>query len=200
MNTGMLRVVFPVHVMAELGIKNYFVTNASGGLNTRYKVGEIMAIKSQINLLPNPLLGREMNFKTIDGKHMERFQPMNESYNDDLREMLKKAGKIADKKVKIREGTYCAVTGPTYETEAESISYRKMKIDAVGMSTTPEVIVARNRGMKVVGFSCITDTIEKDGTNKVTHDEVKAILESEKVKNRLLSTIREFFKLYRKTC
>lgn len=196
-NTGILQAVFPVHVLAELGVKNYFATNAAGGLNTEYHVGDIMIIRSHINMLPNALLGRQHDFTRVDGiGQVWRFQPMNAAYDPQLREMLRQAG--ADHKNHIHEGVYMAVSGPTYETEGESNAFRDgMHADAVGMSTTPEVIIARNRGMKAVGMSCITNKIAKDGTNATNHEEVKAILESTEVKDRLSSTVKNFFRMYK---
>ncbi len=196
---GILKAVFPVQVLAELGIQNYFVTNAAGGLNPKYQVGDIMIIRSHINLLPNPLLGRHHDFKRVDtGEKVWRFQPMNQAYDSELRKMLKTAG--SEFPGHIHEGVYLAVTGPTYETEGESVAFRDgLKADAVGMSTTPEIIVARNRGMKAVGMSCITNVIAEDGTNATNHEEVKAILESPEVKDRLSSTVQNFFKLYRES-
>ena len=200
-NTGILQAVFPVHALAELGVGNYFVTNASGGLNPSYNVGDIMIIRSHINLLPNALLGRHHNFSRVDyagemSTRVWRFQPMNNAYDPELRNMLGHAG--IDHKGHVHEGVYLAVTGPTFETEGESIAFREgLRADAVGMSTTPEVIVARNRGMKSVGMSCITNVIAPDGTNATNHDEVKAILESPEVKHRLSSTVSNFFRLYR---
>ncbi len=196
-NNGILQSVFPVHVLAELGVENYFVTNASGGLNPEYGVGDIMILRSHINFLPNALLGRHHNFTRVDDTDAQvwRFQPMNGSYDPKLTALLRKAGEPHEGHV--HEGVYLAVTGPTYETEGESIAFRDgLKADAVGMSTTPEVIVARNRGMKAVGMSCITNVIAADGTNATNHDEVKAILESPEVKKRLSSTVRRFFHLY----
>lgn len=192
MNVGMLQVVFPVHVLAELGIKNYFVTNAAGGLNQLYTIGDIMVIRSHINFMPNPLLGRHHKFKRLDdGKGVWRFQPMNGAYDAELRSLLCKAGAQ-------REGVYLAVTGPSYETDAECIAFRDgWMADAVGMSTTPEVIIARSRGMKVVGMSCITNKIGPDGTNATNHTEVKAVLDSAETRERLCSTIERFFELYK---
>jgi purine-nucleoside phosphorylase len=176
-------------------IKNCFVTNAAGGLNSSYKVGDIMIIKSHINMISNPLLGRHQNFTTVDNKITERFQPMNNAYNKELRELLKKAG--LDYKKNIYEGIYLALTGPSYETEAECVAFRDgLGADAVGMSTVPEVIVAINRRMKIVGFSCITNTISKDGTNAANHEEVKSILESKEVKSRLIAIVKKFFEFY----
>lgn len=195
MNIGMLQVTFPVHVLAELGVENYFVTNAAGGLNPNYKIGDMMILKSHINLLPNPLLGPQHNFKKLDGKPIERFQPMNEAYDKDLIALLKEAA--ADYPNKVFEGTYLAVTGPTYETNAECIAFRDgLKADAVGMSTAPEVIVARNRGMNCVGLSCITNVIKQDGTNATSHDEVKAVLDSPETKEMYANIIKNFFSPY----
>lgn len=193
LNLGILQSVFAVHVMAELGIKNYFVTNAAGGLNQKFSVGDIMLISSHINFLPNPLLGISYPFMRVDSEEVvARFQPMNNSYDKDLRKTFLKANRKYAKN--IHHGSYLAVTGPSYETEAECLAFRDgLKADAVGMSTTPEVIIARNRGMKVIGFSCITNKIDKDGTNATSHEEVKSILESEKIKNRLSECVVNFF-------
>ncbi len=198
-NNGILQTVFPVHVLADLRVENYFVTNASGGLNLDYGVGDIMVLHSHINGLPNALLGRHHNFTRVDDDaRVLRFQPMNDAYDPKLTEMLKTAG--SSHKDHVHEGVYLAVTGPTYETKGECIAFRDgLKADAVGMSTTPEVIVARNGGMKAVGMSCITNKIAADGTNATNHGEVKAILESEEVGNRLSSTVGNFFKLYRES-
>lgn len=194
-NTGILQVVFPVHVLAGLNVPNYFVTNAAGGLNSKYQVGDLMVLKSHINLLPSPLLGRHLDFNRLDGGKTWRFQPMNGAYDSRLREFLFSAG--AEYKDNVHQGTYLAVTGPTFETEGECIAFRDgLNADAVGMSTTIETIVARNRGMKVVGMSCITNKIAQDGTNATNHEEVNAILESSQTKNRLSSIVKNFFEIY----
>ena len=194
MNLGILESVFAIQVMAELGIPNYFVTNAAGGLNPDFNVGDVMLINSHINFLPNPLLGVHFPFTRVDdGETTYRFQSMNNAYDDKLRKKFLKANKKFEKN--IHQGSYLAVTGPSYETEAECLAFRNgLSADAVGMSTTPEVIVARNRGMKVVGFSCITNKIDQDGTNATNHEEVKSILESSKVRKRLTTLVVNFFK------
>jgi purine-nucleoside phosphorylase len=198
---GILQTVFPVHVLANALVKNYFVTNAAGGLNLNYNVGDIMIIKSHINMIPNILLGRHLDFLKIGSlKKTDRFQPMNGAYDANLKLILNTAVGLAyaeEKKTPISQGIYMAVTGPSYETEGECIAFRKMGADAVGMSTTSEAIVARNRGMNVVGFSCITNKIAEDGTNDTNHEEVRRILESDEVKTRLHLTIQKFFRLYR---
>ena len=202
-NVGMLQVIFPVHVLAELGVKNYFATNAAGGLNKNYNVGDVMVIDSHINMIPNALLGRHHDFKRVDnGESVWRFQPMNNAYDKELSQLLLEAGEKNGRMYALgdmKKGKYLAVTGPTYETEGECLAFRDgMGADAVGMSTAPEVIVARNRGMKCVGMSCITNKIAADGTNATNHEEVKTILESEEVRARLAGTVANFFTLYRK--
>lgn len=197
MNMAMLQVIFPVHVLAELGVQNYFATNAAGGLNPLLKIGDPMVIKSHINFLPNPLLGAQHKFKRLDGTPTWRFQPMNEAYDKGLTELLNEAAAKYSPRG-IIEGTYLAVTGPTYETNGECIAFRDgLKADAVGMSTVPEVIVAKNRGMNCVGLSCITNVIQQDGTNATNHEEVKKILESPETKTMYSNTIKYFFKLYK---
>lgn len=198
-DSGILEVVFPVHVLAELGVPNYFATNAAGGLNADYNVGDMMVLRSHINLIPNPLRGRHMNFQRLGGdSRIWRFQPMNGAYDPVLRALLRKSGeKYGDR---IREGVYLAVPGPTYETDAESVAFRDgLKADAVGMSTAPEIIVARNRNMKAVGFSCITNKIAADGTNATNHEEVQAVLDSPEVKELFLNVVTDFFGLYRES-
>lgn len=190
---GIKHVVFPVHVMAQLGIKNYFVTNAAGGLNLDYNVGDLMIIKSHINRIPSPLSGKILELQALNGRSVERHQPMNDAYDTTLSNLLKQAAVG-----KIHEGVYLAVPGPEFETISESLDYRKMA-DAVGMSTTPEVIVAKNRGMKVVGFSCITNIIEESGVNAANDAEVKSILDNPKLKEKIENTVLNFFKLYAQT-
>tara|TARA_Y100000310_G_scaffold153901_1_gene153454 strand:+ start:20211 stop:21170 length:960 start_codon:yes stop_codon:yes gene_type:complete len=206
-NNGMLKATFAVQVLAELGVRNYFVTNAAGGLNTKYRVGDIMALDTHIHKQPNPLLGRHRTFTRVnDGERVWRFQPMHDAYDKEFTKMLIQAGSPN----KIHKGTYAAVTGPTYESKGEALELKcelilptkdidgKYRVaDAVGMSTTGEVIIAKNRGMSCVGFSCITNEIPDDGNNDTNHEEVKAILDSKEVKDKLTSTVRKFFTLYR---
>jgi purine-nucleoside phosphorylase len=199
LNNGILKVVFPVHVMAELGVKNYFATSAVGGLNQVYKVGDLLVVKSHISFVPNPLLGRQHDFKCVNScEPLLRFQPMHDAYDEALRKMLLKAG-LGYKKY-VHQGVLLTVTGPTYETHAEGVFFRKsIGADAVGMSLSPEVIVARNRGMKVVAFSCITDMIGEDGANPTCHEEVMSVLNSPAVKQRFKSILEKFFRLYKES-
>lgn len=197
-NTGMLDVSFAVNVLAELGVPNYFATNAAGGLNQNYQVGDLMIIKSHIMLIPNPLLGRKHTFDRVDdGKQTWRFTPLNTAYDKAFRNMLRNHKRTFPHS--LHDGIYLAVTGPTYETAAECLAFRDgFKADAVGMSTSPEVIVATNRGMRTVGMSIITNKIAADGTNATNHEEVMATLKSTKVKERLQTVVRGFFKEYRR--
>jgi purine-nucleoside phosphorylase len=193
-SAGILDVVFPIHVLANLGVKNYFATNAVGGLNPNYQVGDLVVIKSHLNIfgIPNPLAGREKNFGTVDGGLTERFVPTNGAYNKRYREELLEEGIIFPEHV--HEGVYAAFPGPSFETEAECLAARKLGADVVGMSLAPEVLVARQRGMNVAALSCVTNMIQEDGTNATSSEEVSKILESPQVKRRLETLVRRFFR------
>jgi purine-nucleoside phosphorylase len=176
-------VTFATHVVASLGCKLYIATNAAGGLNPDFHVGDLMAIKSHIGLFqPNPLL----QYHTFGNN--ERFQPQNGEYNEKFRKLFQSIDPS------IRRGIYVAVTGPTYETEAECKMLRALGADAVGMSTVPEIIVATNRGMETMGVSMITNVIAADGTNATNHEEVLSVLNSKKTEEKLYSIFREFFR------
>ena len=162
---SMKDVTFPVRVMYELGIKTLFVSNASGGMNEHFHVGDIMIITDHINFFPeHPLRGK--NFPTGP-----RFPDMHEPYDQKL---IKLATTIAnEKKIRVRYGVYVGVQGPTFETPAEYKMYRILGGDAVGMSTVPEVIVARHCGIRVFGVSVITDLGGFDVPVEVSHEEVQ---------------------------
>lgn len=177
-------VTFPVHVVAGLGCKLYIATNASGGLNPSYKVGDLMVIKSHIGLFQvNPLLGPHHDF----GNNMF-FQPQNTEYSPKLRMLFTSIDPT------IHEGVYVGLTGKTYETQAECLMLRALGADAVGMSTVPEIIIATNRDMETFGVSMITNAIAKDGTNATNHEEVTAVLNSKITEERLFSIFQQFFK------
>ena len=165
----MEQVTFPVRVMKLLGIKNLIVSNASGGVNPNYEVGDLMIITDHINLIPNPLIGNNIN------KLGPRFPDMSESYCKDL---ITKAENIAKaNSLFIQKGVYVALTGPTLETPAE---YKHMRIiggDTVGMSTAPEVIVARHMGIPCFAISVITDLGVPGKIQKVSHEEIQKIAE-----------------------
>ncbi len=191
---GMDQVVFPVHVMANLGVKVYFATNAVGGLNVRYGVGNLMVIKDHIDLfMPDPLTGAHHDF----GNGNLYFQPQNTEYAKWLRSLFHLASSRAGCKQNVHEGVYVARTGRTYETAATSRALRMLGADAVGMSVIPEVVVATNRGMETLGVSMITNLIAADGTNATSHVEVMNILGSKEVKDRVRSLFSEFFAIYR---
>lgn len=146
---SMEQVVFPIRVLCTLKIKALFVSNAAGGMNPAFRIGDLMIIRDHINFLPNPLIG-----KNID-EMGPRFPDMTRPY--DL-QLIEAAEQIATKQgIKLQKGVYVAGTGPTYETPAEYAFFKSTGADAVGMSTTPEVIVARHCGIRVFGMSVITN-------------------------------------------
>ncbi|MDO4979877.1 MAG: purine-nucleoside phosphorylase [Prevotellaceae bacterium] len=161
----MKEVTFPVRVMYELGIKTLFVSNAAGGMNPKFKIGDLMIIDDHINFFPeHPLHGK--NFPTGP-----RFPDMHETYDHKLIEL---ADKIAEEKgIRVVHGVYMGVQGPTFETPAEYRMYHLLGGDAVGMSTVPEVIVAHHCGIKTFGISIITDLGGFDDPVEVSHEEVQ---------------------------
>ncbi len=176
----MKQVTFPVRVMHQLGVRNFFVSNASGGVNPDFEVGDLMLIKDHINFMPeHPLHGP--NFPVGP-----RFLDMHEAYD---RQLLEAARHIAaERGIKVVEGVYLATQGPTYETPAEYKMYRIFGADAVGMSTVPEVIVARHCGMRVFGVSIITDLGVEGKIVEVSHEEVQ------EAANRVQPLMAEIFR------
>ena len=162
----MKEVTFPIRVFQALNIEYLFVSNAAGGMNSSFDVGDIMLIEDHINLFPeHPLHGK--NYKELG----TRFPDMSEAYNKELR---LKAMEIANNKnIKLQHGVYVGLTGPTFETPAEYNYLRIIGGDAVGMSTVPEVIVANHAGMKVLAFSIITDLGVIGKIVEVSHEEVQ---------------------------
>ncbi len=177
--------VFPVRVMKYLGVENLIVSNASGGVNPAFKVGDIMLITDHINYIPeHPLRGKN------DERFGPRFVDMHEPYSH---KMIAKMERIAEKlNIPIQKGIYLALQGPTFETPAE---YRMVKLvgaDAVGMSTVPEVIVAKHMGMTCFGISVITDLGVEGIVEEVSHEEVQKVAKiSEKIVGKL---VEEFVK------
>ncbi|OYU94727.1 MAG: purine-nucleoside phosphorylase [Bacteroidetes bacterium B1(2017)] len=147
---SMQEVTFPVRVMKQMGVQNLFISNASGGLNPNFEVSDLMLMNDHINLLPeHPLRGK--NLDTLG----PRFPDMSEAYDEGLLNLAKEIGNELG--IKLQEGVYAAVQGPTLETKAEYTYLRIIGADAVGMSTVPENIVAIHMGMKVFAISVITD-------------------------------------------
>ena len=145
----MQQVTFPVRVMKLLGVKNLLVSNAAGGINNTFKVGDLMIIRDHINMLPNPLIGpnNEM-FGT-------RFPDMTRAYDREFIRLMEEIAASHD--VTLKKGVYVGLTGPSFETPSEYAFYGHVGGDAIGMSTVPEVIVARHAGLRVFGMSVITN-------------------------------------------
>ena len=162
---NMQEVTFPVRVMKMLGAEYLMVSNAAGGMHPDFEVGDLMMIEDHINIFPeHPLRGR--NDESIG----PRFPDMTEPYERDL---IAKARAIAtEQNIKLHQGVYIGLQGPTFETKAEYVWLRTIGGDAVGMSTVPEVIVAKHMGMKVFGMSVITDLGIREEMNEITHEEV----------------------------
>ena len=158
--------VFPVRVLATLGIEDLVLTNAAGGINLDYKPGQLVLINDHINFMGlNPLRGPNIN------ELGPRFPDMTHAYNPSLRDKFQQAAKKID--YDLKEGVYCAVLGPTYETPAEIRMMGVMGADMVGMSTVPESIAANHLGLRVAGISCITNMAAGISANKLNHKEVK---------------------------
>ena len=162
---SMKEVTFPVRVMRELGIKTLFVSNAAGGMNPDFEIGDLMIITDHINFFPeHPLRGKNIEYGP-------RFPDMSEAYN---KELIRKANEIAaEKGIRVQHGIYIGTQGPTYETPAEYKMFRILGADAVGMSTVPEVIVANHCGIRVFGISVITDLGVEGKIVEVTHEDVQ---------------------------
>jgi purine-nucleoside phosphorylase len=157
-------VVFPIRVMKYLGIKYLFLSNAAGGVNPDFIVGDIMIIEDHINFLPNPLIGPNNN------KIGPRFPDMSEAYD---KTVISKAQEVADDLgIRVQKGVYLATSGPTFETPAEYKHFRTIGADAVGMSTVPEVIVARHMGIPCFAVSIISDLGVEGKIHYITHEMV----------------------------
>ena len=161
---SMKEVTFPVRVMKELGIKTLFVSNACGGMNPSFNIGDLMIITDHLNFFPeHPLRG-----KNIYG---DRFPDMSEPYS---KELIQKAKEIAKElKIDVKEGVYLGTQGPTFEAPAEYKMFHIWGADAVGMSTVPEVIVAKHAGLRVFGCSVITDLGVEGQIVEASHEEVQ---------------------------
>ena len=162
---SMKEVTFPVRVMRELGIKTLFVSNAAGGMNPGFIIGDLMIITDHINMFPeHPLRGRNIPYG-------DRFPDMSAAYDKEL--IAKAKGIAAEKDIRVVEGVYLGTQGPTFETPAEYRMFHRMGGDAVGMSTVPEVIVARHCGIRVFGISVITDLGVEGIVVECSHEDVQ---------------------------
>ena len=162
---SMKEVTFSVRVMRELGIKTLFVSNAAGGMNPDFIIGDLMIINDHINFFPeHPLRGKNIPYG-------DRFPDMSAAYDKSLIAMAKEIA--AEKGIRVVEGVYLGTQGPTFETPAEYRMFHRMGGDAVGMSTVPEVIVARHCGIRVFGISVITDLGVEGIVVECSHEEVQ---------------------------
>lgn len=163
---SMEEIVFPTRVLATLGIDALILTNAAGGINLNFSPGDLVLIADHLNLMgKNPLVGPNI------AELGPRFPDMTHAYNVELRSMVKEAAK--EMNYNMKEGVYCALLGPTYETPSEIKMLRVFGADMVGMSTVPESIAANHLGLRVAGISCITNMGAGIENKKLHHDEVK---------------------------
>ncbi len=178
----MKQVTFPVRVMKALGIETLFVSNAAGGMNPDFMIGDIMIINDHINLFPeHPLRGKNYNELGV------RFPDMSEAYS---KRLIAEAKNIAaEKNIRIVEGVYVGTQGPTFETPAEYRYFHIIGGDAVGMSTVPEVIVARHSGIEVFAVSVITDLGIEGIVESVSHEEVQKA--AQEAQPRMMEIMKE---------
>ncbi|MCF6137654.1 purine-nucleoside phosphorylase [Pseudalkalibacillus berkeleyi] len=161
----MQEVTFPVRVMKGLGVEQIIVTNACGGMNPDFQAGDLMIIEDHLNMTgANPLIGPN------DKELGPRFPDMSTAYTPELIELVKSVGK--EQGISLQQGVYASISGPTYMTRAELKMLRTVGADTVGMSTVPEVIVARHMDMKTIGISCITDMAIAEELEPLTHEQV----------------------------
>ncbi|WP_438448851.1 purine-nucleoside phosphorylase [Gorillibacterium sp. sgz5001074] len=187
----MKKVVFPVYVMRELGVKSLVITNAAGGMNRAFQAGDLMLISDHINMTgDNPLIGPN---------HPElgvRFPDMSEAYSREYRALARElsAGVTGEdgSGLTLQEGVYCGISGPAYMTPAELTMLAKLGGDAVGMSTVGEVIAARHGGLKVLGISCITDMAIGEELEPLTHEQVMAV--ANRTKPKFQALVKAFVK------
>lgn len=183
-------IVHPVRTLAALGIEILVVTNASGGINLNFHPGDLVSIQDHINLSGrNPLVGPNI------AELGPRFPDMSEAYDPELRDVLKRVAQ--NHHVDLKDGVYCSVLGPTYETPSEIRMLRTLGADMVGMSTVPEVIAANHLGLKVAGVTCITNYAAGIKLEKLSHADVKKVAEKAMVgfATILTETIGELKKL-----
>jgi purine-nucleoside phosphorylase len=184
---SMQEVTFPVRVMKYLGVEKLIVSNASGGVNPIYKVGDVVIIKDHINMMPeHPLRGKN------EDRFGPRFVNMSEPYS---KKMIVKAKELAQKlNIEVKEGVYLGLQGPTFETLSEYRMAKNLGADCVGMSTVPEVIVARHMDIECFGLSVITDMGNEENIETVSHDEV--LEAAKKAEPKVRSLIKELILNY----
>ena len=178
-------VTLPIRVMSELGIKYLMVSNAAGGVNSEFEVGDLMIIRDHINLLPNPLIGPNKE------EFGPRFPDMTRPYDLGLIRLAEEIA--AEKGFKLHKGVYIAGTGPSYETPAEYHYFRIIGADVVGMSTIPEVIVARHCGIPVFGMSVVTNEAH-DFADDFVNDADDVIVQADKASEKMTVLFGEMIK------
>jgi purine-nucleoside phosphorylase len=165
---SMEQIAFPLRVMQAMGVKTLCVSNACGGMNPDFEVGDLIIINDHINLFPgNPLIGK--NDPSVGPRFVDMSQPYNKQYITTAKEIAKENG------IRVREGVYAGLTGPCFETPAEYRMLWRLGADVVGMSTVPEVIVAKHAGMEVFAIGIITDLGIEGRVDSVTHEEVQHV-------------------------
>jgi len=185
----MERVTFPVRVLAALGIRDLLLTNAAGGINQKFRPGDFMVLRDHINLMGvNPLRG-------ASAPGLPRFVDLTRTYDAGLSRLLRKAARGG--KLRLHGGVYLAVSGPSYETPAEIRAFARLGADAVGMSTVPEAIVARQCGLNVAAVSCITNLAAGRSRQSLSHAEV--LETAERVRKLATRLLRNFATLYGKS-
>ncbi len=199
----MERVTFAVRALAAFGIRDLLLTNAAGGINRKFRAGDFMVLTDHINFMGvNPLrpsvvaqasrLCKEMQHTGGTPVPLQRFVDLTDTYNVELRKLLLRAGTASE--IELRQGVYLAVSGPSYETPAEIRAFGRLGADAVGMSTVPEAIAARQCGLNVAAVSCVTNPAAGLGGNKLSHAEV--LETAERVKKSGAALLKHFAELY----
>ncbi len=186
---SMEQVTFPIRTLAAFGIRDLLLTNAAGGINKKFRVGDFMVLADHINLMGvNPLRG-----KPVPGR--PGFVDMTDVYDTKLSALLFRAGKSCN--LKLQRGVYLAVSGPSYETPAEIRAFARLGADAVGMSTVPEAMVARQCGLNVAAVSCITNPAAGRGKGQLSHPEV--LKAADRVKVLAVELLKNVMRFYGKT-
>jgi len=186
---SMAQVTFPVRTLAALGIRDLLLTNAAGGINKKFRPGDFMVLTDHINLMGvNPLRGPAMTGRP-------GFVDMTHVYDERLSALLFRAGKSGN--LKLHRGVYLAVSGPSCETPAEIRAFARLGADAVGMSTVPEAMVARQCGLRVAAVSCVTNPAAGRGRGPLSHAEV--LKTAERVKGLAVELLKNFMRYYGET-
>lgn len=178
----MKEVTLPVRVMKKLGVEYLLIGSATGGINFEYKIGDLMIVRDHINMMPNPLLGPNLDSFGV------RFPDMTHPYDTQLRDMAKQIA--FENGIKVHEGVYVANTGPSYETPAEWHFFRMVGADAAGMSTVPEVIVARHCGIRVFAMCVITNAAGSVFDENYKNDENDVVEAADAASHRMQTIFR----------